>query len=102
MRWQISQRVTGSWETVTGKRREFELLIWPGPAGVVVPYASVQGAPPGMSGKSVELHRCCHLQWPRPANLAVRAGTGCPCDGVQEGQEVDPVQPPVQVPERGM
>ncbi|MFY9775954.1 MAG: hypothetical protein WAK28_15445, partial [Trebonia sp.] len=31
------------------------------------------------------------------ANLAVRAGSGCPREGVQEGQEVDPAQPPVQV-----
>jgi|GEM_PF-3238966 hypothetical protein len=28
VRWQISQRVTGSWVTVTGKRREGDLLIW--------------------------------------------------------------------------
>ena len=27
MRWQIRQRVTGSWVTVTGKRREGDLLI---------------------------------------------------------------------------
>jgi hypothetical protein len=27
VRWQIWQRVTGSWVTVTGKRRERELLI---------------------------------------------------------------------------
>jgi hypothetical protein len=26
-RWQISQRVTGSWVTITGKRREDDLLI---------------------------------------------------------------------------
>jgi hypothetical protein len=26
--WQIWQRVTGSWVTVTGKRREGDLLIW--------------------------------------------------------------------------
>ncbi len=27
VRWQIWQRVTGSWVTVTGKRREDDLLI---------------------------------------------------------------------------
>ena len=27
VRWHIWQRVTGSWETVTGKRREGDLLI---------------------------------------------------------------------------
>jgi hypothetical protein len=31
------------------------------------------------------------------ANLAVRAGSGCPPRGVQEGREVDPAQPPAQV-----
>ena len=39
-RWQISQRVTGSWVTVTGKRREGDLLIClhdASPAGVILP-----------------------------------------------------------------
>jgi hypothetical protein len=37
VRWQIWQRVTGSWVTVTGKRREGDLLIClydASPAGV--------------------------------------------------------------------
>ena len=40
VRWQVSQRVAGSWVTVTGKRREGDLLMWlygAGPAGVILP-----------------------------------------------------------------
>jgi hypothetical protein len=40
VRWQIWQRVTGSWVTVTGKRREDDLLIClydARPAGVILP-----------------------------------------------------------------
>jgi hypothetical protein len=40
VRWQIWQRVTGSWVTVTGKRREGDLLIClydASPAGVILP-----------------------------------------------------------------
>jgi hypothetical protein len=40
VRWQIWQRVTGSWVTVTGKRREGDLLIClydASPAGVIMP-----------------------------------------------------------------
>jgi hypothetical protein len=40
VRWQIWQRVTGRWVTVTGKRREGDLLICPygaSPAGVILP-----------------------------------------------------------------
>ena len=40
--WQIWQRVTGSWVTVTGKRREGDLLICiydASPAGVIMPRA---------------------------------------------------------------
>jgi hypothetical protein len=42
VRWQIWQRVTGSWVTVTGKRREGDLLIClydASPAGVILPCA---------------------------------------------------------------
>jgi hypothetical protein len=38
VRWQIWQRVTGRWVTVTGKRRESDLLICfydASPAGVI-------------------------------------------------------------------
>jgi hypothetical protein len=45
VRWQIWQRVTGSWVTITGKRREGDLLICihdaspaqPSPAEVIMP-----------------------------------------------------------------
>jgi hypothetical protein len=43
VRWQIWQRVTGSWVTVTGKRRELALLIIShdaNPAGVTLPCAT--------------------------------------------------------------
>jgi hypothetical protein len=43
VRWQIWQRVTGRWVTVTGKRREPGLLIRPGdarPVAVTVPCAA--------------------------------------------------------------
>jgi hypothetical protein len=44
VRWQISQRVTGSWVTLTGKRRdEDELLIWlydASPTEVILPCAA--------------------------------------------------------------
>ena len=39
VRWQISQRVAGSWVTVTGKRREGDLFIClhdASPAGVIL------------------------------------------------------------------
>ena len=42
VRWQIWQRVTGSWVTVTGKRREGDLLIClydARPVGVILPSA---------------------------------------------------------------
>jgi hypothetical protein len=43
VRWQIWQRVTGSWVTVTGNRREGDLLIClydARPAGVIMPGCS--------------------------------------------------------------
>jgi hypothetical protein len=51
VRWHISQRVTGSWVTVTGKRREDELLIWlydSSPPGVILPCACTERDPRGM------------------------------------------------------
>jgi hypothetical protein len=43
VRWQVWQRVTGGWVTVTGKRRECELLITSedaGPAAMTLPCAT--------------------------------------------------------------
>ena len=53
VRWQIWQRVTGSWVTVTGKRREGDLLIClydARPAGVILHGAHTALTPRGMSG----------------------------------------------------
>ena len=58
MRWQIWQRVTGSWVTVTGKVREGDLLIClydASPAGVILPWGcgciSLRGPVSGPPGR---------------------------------------------------
>ena len=51
VRWQIWQRVTGRWVTVTGKRREGDLLIClydARPAGVILHDAHAARTPRGM------------------------------------------------------
>ena len=58
VRWHIWQRVTGRWVTVTGKRREGDLLICSydaTPAGVILHGAHAARTTRGMSGKSVDL-----------------------------------------------
>jgi hypothetical protein len=71
VRWQISQRVTGSWVTVTGNRREDELLIWLYDASfgrVISPCASIERAPRG--------YRMCRCGQPAasPASLCKQHG----------------------------
>jgi hypothetical protein len=55
MRWQIRQRVTGSWVTVTGKRPEGDLLIClddARAAGVILQGTHAARTPCGMSEHS--------------------------------------------------
>lgn len=54
MRWQIWHRVTGTWLTVTGKRRESDLLIYlydAIPVEVIFPCACAARTPRGMSAR---------------------------------------------------
>jgi hypothetical protein len=58
VRWQIWQRVTGNWVTVTGKRREGDLLICfydASSTGVILPSACAARTPRGMSGQPYRL-----------------------------------------------
>ena len=59
MRWQISQRVIGSWVTVTGKRRDDEVLIClydASPAGMILPCGSAERAPRGRRVRRILLY----------------------------------------------
>jgi hypothetical protein len=65
VRWQIWQRVTGSWVTVTGKRRESDLLIClygARPAGVILHRAHVARTPRGRCARSLCRGRCITMQ----------------------------------------
>ena len=65
MRWQIWQRVTGSWVTVTGKRREGDLLIClydARSAGVILHGAHAARTPRGRSGPSPRERRCMNIR----------------------------------------
>jgi hypothetical protein len=74
VRWQIWQRVTGRWVTVTGKRREGDLLICLHDAtlaGVILHGAHAACTPRGRCGKANRLRRCINI---RPGLVLVEPG----------------------------
>jgi hypothetical protein len=76
VRWQIWQRVTGSWVTVTGKWREGDLLIClydARPAGMILHGAYAARTPRGMSAHLRARPRCMNMQAEWPVAMAIGA-----------------------------